>query len=353
MRTTDVDTMRPLIDGTWRYLNKLPTWICAPYDEDEELAAEAATGTGRRSRARSWSRGVSGKQNKSKWPRFCSNTSMPFIAVYGDSQLRPLVEGCVAPKGRFLFGFNSTPGGTLRHVRLEMQDNHPPREPAMVVLVAGTNNLHGPTTTEVDMEEFVHLVRSTKAQFPTSKIAVVGVLPRLDRDTSVYNNLFKDACDREEVSFLDYTEKFPTRQRRLWSRHDSLHLSEDAGLPRLMQLMERSCANLLGEGTGMSYATPSSRKSTADRWNTQQPGQPAELTRAELTRAELTRAGLTRAELTRDGHAYVPHARHAGLYKAQLWTKKGGSAKPASCSSCMQHQRRHKAKKSKPKRKVI
>ncbi|XP_035697939.1 uncharacterized protein LOC118431000 isoform X1 [Branchiostoma floridae] len=351
MRTTDVDTMRPLIDGTWRYLNKLPTWICAPYDEDEELAAEAATGTGRRSRARSWSRGVSGKQNKSKWPRFCSNTSMPFIAVYGDSQLRPLVEGCVAPKGRFLFGFNSTPGGTLRHVRLEMQDNHPPREPAMVVLVAGTNNLHGPTTTEVDMEEFVHLVRSTKAQFPTSKIAVVGVLPRLDRDTSVYNNLFKDACDREEVSFLDYTEKFPTRQRRLWSRHDSLHLSEDAGLPRLMQLMERSCANLLGEGTGMSYATPSSRKSTADRWNTQQPGQPAELTRAELTRAELTRAGLTRAELTRDGHAYVPHARHAGLYKAQLWTKKGGSAKPASCSSCMQHQRRHKAKKSKPKRK--
>ncbi|XP_078675818.1 uncharacterized protein LOC144913258 [Branchiostoma floridae x Branchiostoma belcheri] len=306
--------MRQIIDGTYRQLNKLPTWKKLPYDDWPE------TGTGRRSRPTTWSRGISGKQNRARWPSFCGRSSKPFVAVYGDSQLRPVVEGCVSPgpKGRLAFGYNCTPGGSLRHIRQEMKDNPPPREPAMVVLVAGTNNLSAVTTSlEVDMEEFHHVLLSAKEQFPMSKLAAVGILPRLDRETSMYNSYFKTICDREGVNFLDYTEDFPTNQRKLWSRHDSLHLSEDAGIPRLLQLLEDSCVQLLEAG----------KQLTPEQW-----------------------AAL---EWDKGGRAYVPQlsTRHAGLYKAQIWTKEeGGTANPAT-GNCKRHKKRV-SKKCKAKRKL-
>ncbi|KAI8516441.1 hypothetical protein Bbelb_050220 [Branchiostoma belcheri] len=60
-----------------------------------------------------------------------------------------------------------------------------------------------------------------RAQYGKSdKIGSVGGLPRLYMDTNLYNNLFKEVSDREEVSFMNYSEAFPTSQRRLWSRHN-------------------------------------------------------------------------------------------------------------------------------------
>ncbi|XP_019642944.1 PREDICTED: pollen-specific leucine-rich repeat extensin-like protein 2 [Branchiostoma belcheri] len=133
----------------------------------------------------------------------------------------------------------------------------------------------------------------------------------------MYNSYFKTICDREGVNFLDYTEDFPTNQRKLWSRHDSLHLSEDAGIPRLLQLLEDSCVQLLEAG----------KQLTPEQW-----------------------AAL---EWDKGGLAYVPQlsTRHAGLYKAQIWTKEeGGTANPAT-GNCKRHKKRV-SKKCKAKRKL-
>ncbi|KAI8493147.1 hypothetical protein Bbelb_291510 [Branchiostoma belcheri] len=46
------------------------------------------------------------------------------------------------------------------------------------------------------------------------RIGAVGGLPRLDMDTALYNNIFKEVCDREEVGFMDYSVAFPTSQLR-------------------------------------------------------------------------------------------------------------------------------------------
>ncbi|KAI8513943.1 hypothetical protein Bbelb_082670 [Branchiostoma belcheri] len=57
-------------------------------------------------------------------------------------------NGNFMSNGRMQFGFNSTPGGTMRHIRLEMSDNLLPRQPALVLLLAGTNNVHSATATQ-------------------------------------------------------------------------------------------------------------------------------------------------------------------------------------------------------------
>ncbi|XP_035660599.1 uncharacterized protein LOC118405283 [Branchiostoma floridae] len=200
-----------------------------------------------------------------------------------------------------------------------MKDSAPPHQPAIVVIIAGTNNLHSTTTLQEDLEEFAHILRTAKAQFPMSKVAAVGIMPRLDQEVDHYNQQFRGICDVEEVNFFDYTTEFPQTQLRLWSRHDSLHLSEDAGLPRLLRLLERSCSSLL----------------------TSLPVSPIQrLHRVSNSETETPFVGAK-------GHAYCLDPRHAGLYKAKLWKKSAPAA-----SSCKQHTRRLTRKRSKTKRKV-
>ncbi|KAI8516445.1 hypothetical protein Bbelb_050260 [Branchiostoma belcheri] len=67
----------------------------------------------------------------------------------------------------------------------------------------------------LELEDATHLFFDQTNEEPELEdIGAVGGLPRLDMDTALYNNLFKEVCDREEVSFMDYSEAFPTSQRK-------------------------------------------------------------------------------------------------------------------------------------------
>ncbi|KAI8493139.1 hypothetical protein Bbelb_291430 [Branchiostoma belcheri] len=80
------------------------------------------------------------------------------------------------------------------------------------------------------------------------------------------------------VSDVPAPEPLPRSQRRLWSRHDSLHLSEDADLPRLLQLMNTSCVKLLAGGNGATV------KSTTSSQKTRQGTHLTAVEHADLTR---------------------------------------------------------------------
>ncbi|KAI8493055.1 hypothetical protein Bbelb_290590 [Branchiostoma belcheri] len=62
------------------------------------------------------------------------------------------------------------------------------------------------------------------------------------------------------------------------NRHDSLHLSEDADLPRLLQLMNTSCVKLLAGGNGATV------KSTTSSQKTRQGTHLTAVEHADLTR---------------------------------------------------------------------
>ncbi len=73
------------------------------------------------------------------------------------------------------------------------------------------------------------------------KILVSSILPRLDEADQfigVCTLMMKKCCAEFGAVFLDMEESFPREHRRLWSRKDSVHLSEDAGLPRFIRILQ-------------------------------------------------------------------------------------------------------------------
>ncbi|KAI8494017.1 hypothetical protein Bbelb_283640 [Branchiostoma belcheri] len=77
---------------------------------------------------------------------------------------------------------------------------------------------------KTDGEELHDAIRHSKsvirAIYLKTTLDQLVVLPRLQMDTALYNNLFKEVSDREEVSSMDYSEAFLLSQRSLWSRHN-------------------------------------------------------------------------------------------------------------------------------------
>ena len=97
------------------------------------------------------------------------------VAVFSDSQLRPLVEKGVKCPGNWYV--NCTPGGRFSHVTTELLAANVPVEPRVVVLMAGTNDMaRYATMTPVastdfcatrDFETLVSLARTC---FPQSEV---------------------------------------------------------------------------------------------------------------------------------------------------------------------------------------
>ncbi|XP_054764740.2 uncharacterized protein LOC129271398 [Lytechinus pictus] len=196
-------------------------------------------GTGRRSKAEPWEKGVSGKQNKTFVDGTNRNRSVAYI--FTDSQLRPVVQGEVElPPGPVHMIINSTPGGTCRHVEEELLEFRWELEPDVVLVAAGTNNIgFGSKSLGVACKQFRGLLRSARRMTPL--VLASSIAPRLDRKGRLvdeYNDAFYKICNEEGATWLDITDSFPMTERILWAR-DGLHISECTGLPRLLRVWHR------------------------------------------------------------------------------------------------------------------
>ena len=92
------------------------------------------------------------------------------VAVFSDSQLRPLVEERVSiPTNWFV---NSTPGGRFWHVGEELTNSTLKSDPKVIVLFVGTNDLSSHYIMERASASFRGLLFRAKKKFPTTKVSI-------------------------------------------------------------------------------------------------------------------------------------------------------------------------------------
>ncbi|XP_065068330.1 uncharacterized protein LOC135693712 isoform X1 [Rhopilema esculentum] len=135
--------------------------------------------SGRRSPVHEWKIGLSGKRNRQfNYPKA---DAKDWVAVFSDSQLRPLVQGEVtAPSNWYL---NSTPGGCFSHVAQQINHVKFPKNvssPKCVVLLVGTNDMAQHILIQRAAGSLGNLLSTAEKKFPDSKILVTSILPRLD-----------------------------------------------------------------------------------------------------------------------------------------------------------------------------
>lgn len=97
-----------------------------------------------------------------------------FVAVYGDSQLRSVVDDHVIPRNinNTLFGFNSTPGGKTDDIRKELLNSAPKIEPHCVILQAGTNDVSRTTNVDKVKNDYKKLITTARVKFPNSMVNI-------------------------------------------------------------------------------------------------------------------------------------------------------------------------------------
>eukprot|EP00795_Rhopilema_esculentum_P010885 gene10885-19712_t len=213
--------------------------LCGAAARAWRIRGEGFKGTGKRSRAKIWKTSVSGKTNR--YINRPKEDTGDLVAVFSDSQLRPLVQGDVQVPANWYV--NSTPGGCFNHVKEEMVNAKFPDgvKPQTVVLLVGTNDLSRHVLMDKAKGDFHGLLLTAKKTFSDSRIIAVSILPRLDEywiREQQYHNIMVEECKKLGVHFLDVTPNFGLNDRRLWSWRDGLHISEDKGLPLLMCLMK-------------------------------------------------------------------------------------------------------------------
>ena len=98
------------------------------------------------------------------------------MAVFSDSQLRPLVQGDVpCPKDWYV---NSTPGGCFWHVKQEVLAAKFPTgaTPNTVILLVGTNDLSQHVMVDRARDDFYGLLVTVQQKFPEAKVREADTL---------------------------------------------------------------------------------------------------------------------------------------------------------------------------------
>ena len=78
--------------------------------------------------------------------------------------------------------------------------------------------------------------------FDLKQILCLSIIPRLDEydiRREAYNQMMERACGEEDVTFLNVDRNFSLNDSRLWSSRDSVHISEDRGIPLLLALIKK------------------------------------------------------------------------------------------------------------------
>ena len=74
----------------------------------------------------------------------------------------------------------------------------------------------------------------------SEQVVIVGIIPRLDENDQcvpIYNGVFREVATKSQSEFLEVDEYFADADRKYWSFRDSIHISEDFGLPLLCRLI--------------------------------------------------------------------------------------------------------------------
>ena len=80
----------------------------------------------------------------------------------------------------------------------------------------------------------------------------MSIIPRLDEfeiRREGYDGKMEEVSQRLGISFLNIKEEFPHTDRQLWSSRDSIHISENKGLPLLMTLIAERVQSLLDQSS--------------------------------------------------------------------------------------------------------
>lgn len=94
---------------------------------------------------------------------------MPKVAVFSDSQLRPVVEGSVdVPINWYV---NCTPGGCLLDVAVELAECKIKPIPKFVIIAAGTNDMARHFLPKRLDAACGGLIQTAKKRFPDSKVS--------------------------------------------------------------------------------------------------------------------------------------------------------------------------------------
>ena len=74
------------------------------------------------------------------------------------------------------------------------------------------------------------------------QILVCSILPRLDEfdyGRGLYDAMMQATSAKHKVSCIDVARHFDKSDRQLWSWRDGVHISEDRGIPLLVQLLRK------------------------------------------------------------------------------------------------------------------
>ena len=93
------------------------------------------------------------------------------MAVFSDSQLRPIVQGDIRVKDEWYV--NCTPGGRFAHVADEIYAVKFPKRaiPQIVVLLVGTNDMSADCALGRSRANFKALLAATKKKFASARVS--------------------------------------------------------------------------------------------------------------------------------------------------------------------------------------
>uniref|UniRef100_A0A3Q3L899 Uncharacterized protein n=1 Tax=Mastacembelus armatus TaxID=205130 RepID=A0A3Q3L899_9TELE len=159
-----------------------------------------------------------------------------FVLVVGDSHLRSVVDGVVPmPECHMSFGISSTPGAAACELQRELAETVLPREPALVCLLAPSNNLTASRTVDEAATQFGQLLTFICSLF-NSKMT----FHYLYCVQTLLSQLYHRVSAHMGVRYFPVAEHFPMARRELWSR-DGVHLSDSDGMDILVQLLFKAC----------------------------------------------------------------------------------------------------------------